>query len=194
MNAPRAPPPVQFYCAGADPPTRRHPLPPMRSSYAKGFAVMGFVYSGCECLIEKHRARHDIWNAPLAGCAAGGIMAAPGRWGGRGPAGCFHGATCGCLKHAADASKSRSEEALDCLQSATSCLLSMAEPGFPAPRPATRPARPQLAPRPCALAARHSPSFHTPLRSSWARDGSCACACARAYTYAPHSLGGACTH
>lgn len=46
-------------------------------SYAKGFAVMGLVYSGCECLIEKHRARHDQWNAPLAGCAAGGIMAAP---------------------------------------------------------------------------------------------------------------------
>ena len=39
---------------------------------------MGLVYSGCECLIEKHRARHDVWNAPLAGCAAGGIMAAPG--------------------------------------------------------------------------------------------------------------------
>jgi len=39
---------------------------------------MGLVYSGCECLIEKHRAKHDIWNAPLAGCAAGGIMAAPG--------------------------------------------------------------------------------------------------------------------
>ncbi|KIY96372.1 import inner membrane translocase subunit Tim22 [Monoraphidium neglectum] len=46
-------------------------------SYAKGFAVMGLVYSGCECLIEKRRARHDKWNAPLAGCAAGGIMAAP---------------------------------------------------------------------------------------------------------------------
>ncbi|GBF88280.1 import inner membrane translocase subunit Tim22 [Raphidocelis subcapitata] len=46
-------------------------------SYAKGFAVMGLVYSGCECVIEKRRARHDIWNAPLAGCAAGAIMAAP---------------------------------------------------------------------------------------------------------------------
>ncbi|KAI8465875.1 MAG: Tim17/Tim22/Tim23/Pmp24 family-domain-containing protein [Monoraphidium minutum] len=46
-------------------------------SYARGFAVMGLVYSGCECIIEKRRARHDAWNAPLAGCAAGSIMAAP---------------------------------------------------------------------------------------------------------------------
>jgi hypothetical protein len=53
-------------------------LPLLCRSYAKGFAVMGLVYSGCECLIEKRRARHDKWNAPLAGCAAGGIMAAPG--------------------------------------------------------------------------------------------------------------------
>jgi import inner membrane translocase subunit TIM22 len=51
-------------------------------SYAKGFAIMGLVYSGCECVIEKRRARHDVWNAPLAGCAAGGIMATPGAfWG-----------------------------------------------------------------------------------------------------------------
>jgi hypothetical protein len=68
-------------------PARPHPAPaPARapSSYAKGFAVMGLVYSGCECLIEKHRARHDIWNAPLAGCAAGAIMAAPSARAGRG--------------------------------------------------------------------------------------------------------------
>jgi len=47
-------------------------------SYAKGFAGMGFLYSGTECLIEKYRAKHDKWNATLAGCATGGIMAAPG--------------------------------------------------------------------------------------------------------------------
>jgi import inner membrane translocase subunit TIM22 len=47
-------------------------------SYAKGFALMGAVYSSCECVIEKKRARHDFYNAPLAGCAAGGLMAAPG--------------------------------------------------------------------------------------------------------------------
>eukprot|EP00879_Flechtneria_rotunda_P017427 GHRR01018260.1.p1 GENE.GHRR01018260.1~~GHRR01018260.1.p1 ORF type:complete len:172 (+),score=18.39 GHRR01018260.1:23-517(+) len=47
-------------------------------SYAKGFAGMGFLYSGTECLIEKYRAKHDKWNATLAGCATGGMMAAPG--------------------------------------------------------------------------------------------------------------------
>ncbi|KAF6260681.1 mitochondrial protein translocase family, partial [Scenedesmus sp. NREL 46B-D3] len=46
--------------------------------YAKGFAGMGFLYSGTECLIEKYRAKHDNWNATLAGCATGGLMAAPG--------------------------------------------------------------------------------------------------------------------
>jgi hypothetical protein len=66
-------------------------------SYAKGFAGMGFLYSGTECLIEKYRAKHDKWNATLAGCATGGIMAAPGGicWersgGGRG--GCTFGLT-----------------------------------------------------------------------------------------------------
>jgi hypothetical protein len=47
-------------------------------SYAKGFAGMGFLYSGTECLIEKYRAKHDKYNATLAGCATGGLMAAPG--------------------------------------------------------------------------------------------------------------------
>jgi import inner membrane translocase subunit TIM22 len=48
-------------------------------SYAKGFGGMGFLYSGTECIIEKYRARHDKWNATLAGCATGGMMAVQGR-------------------------------------------------------------------------------------------------------------------
>lgn len=51
-------------------------------SYSKGFAGMGFLYSGTECLIEKYRAKHDKWNTTLAGCATGGLMAAPGAEGG----------------------------------------------------------------------------------------------------------------
>lgn len=50
-------------------------------SYAKGFAGMGFLYSGTECMIERYRAKHDAVNATLAGCATGGLMAAPGRRG-----------------------------------------------------------------------------------------------------------------
>jgi import inner membrane translocase subunit TIM22 len=48
-------------------------------SYAKGFGGMGFLYSGTECMIEKYRAKHDKWNATLAGCATGGMMAVQGR-------------------------------------------------------------------------------------------------------------------
>lgn len=49
-------------------------------SYAKGFAGMGFLYSGTECMIERYRAKHDAMNATLAGCATGGLLAAPGGW------------------------------------------------------------------------------------------------------------------
>lgn len=39
---------------------------------------MGLLFSGNECVIEKYRAKHDRWNAVLAGCSTGGLMAAPG--------------------------------------------------------------------------------------------------------------------
>ncbi|GLC44775.1 hypothetical protein PLESTB_001216000 [Pleodorina starrii] len=44
-------------------------------SYAKGFALMGALYSFNECVIEKWRAKHDKVNPALAGCATGAIMA-----------------------------------------------------------------------------------------------------------------------
>lgn len=47
-------------------------------SYAKGFAAMGFLYSGIECLVEKHRAKHDKLNPVYAGCITGGILAHSG--------------------------------------------------------------------------------------------------------------------
>jgi import inner membrane translocase subunit TIM22 len=62
-------------------PTRvviREMLVNMRSrslSYAKGFATMGFLYSGAECVVEKYRGRHDKMNSVYAGCIAGGVMA-----------------------------------------------------------------------------------------------------------------------
>ena len=46
-------------------------------TYSKGFALMGALFAGSECVIEKARARHDAWNAVYAGCAAGGALAAP---------------------------------------------------------------------------------------------------------------------
>ena len=45
-------------------------------SYAKGFGTVGALYAGSECVIEKMRARHDIYNSVYAGCFAGGTLAA----------------------------------------------------------------------------------------------------------------------
>jgi import inner membrane translocase subunit TIM22 len=39
---------------------------------------MGALYSFNECVIEKYRAKHDIVNPMLAGCATGGMMAYSG--------------------------------------------------------------------------------------------------------------------
>jgi len=47
-------------------------------SYGKGFATMGALFSGSECVIETYRARHDMWNSIYAGCSAGAIMAHSG--------------------------------------------------------------------------------------------------------------------
>ena len=44
-------------------------------SYAKGFGFMGAVFAGSECVIEKGRAQHDIYNSVYAGCATGGALA-----------------------------------------------------------------------------------------------------------------------
>jgi import inner membrane translocase subunit TIM22 len=43
---------------------------------AKTFAIMGAIFSGAECMIEKARARHDVTNTALAGCVTGGALSA----------------------------------------------------------------------------------------------------------------------
>jgi mitochondrial import inner membrane translocase subunit TIM22 len=43
--------------------------------YAKSFAIFGIVFSGSECVVEKVRARHDLYNSVIAGCATGAILA-----------------------------------------------------------------------------------------------------------------------
>ncbi|KAK2394022.1 mitochondrial import inner membrane translocase subunit TIM22-4 [Trifolium repens] len=47
-------------------------------SSCKAFAVMGFVFSAAECVVEKARAKHDIGNTFIAGCATGGTISAKG--------------------------------------------------------------------------------------------------------------------
>eukprot|EP00210_Caulerpa_lentillifera_P005318 g5081.t1 len=43
-------------------------------SYAKAFAAMGALFAGSECVIEKHRAKHDTYNTVYAGCFTGGVL------------------------------------------------------------------------------------------------------------------------
>lgn len=45
---------------------------------AKAFAVMGFVFSAAECVVEKARAKHDTTNTVVAGCVTGGVLSAKG--------------------------------------------------------------------------------------------------------------------
>ncbi|KAF3935365.1 hypothetical protein ABW19_dt0210544 [Dactylella cylindrospora] len=47
-------------------------------SSAKGFGAVGALFAGTECVIESYRAKHDLTNAALAGCATGGILGATG--------------------------------------------------------------------------------------------------------------------
>ena len=44
-------------------------------TYAKGFGAMGALFAGSECVIEKARAKHDIYNSVYAGCFTGGSIA-----------------------------------------------------------------------------------------------------------------------
>lgn len=64
-------PPLGFTAAPA------LPICPARS-YAKGFAAMGALFAGSECLIESYRAKHDMRNSVYAGCATGAILAHSG--------------------------------------------------------------------------------------------------------------------
>ncbi len=45
------------------------------STSARHFALFGAVYAGSECVIEKVRARNDLYNPALAGCATGAVLA-----------------------------------------------------------------------------------------------------------------------
>uniref|UniRef100_A0A5B7AJU4 Mitochondrial import inner membrane translocase subunit TIM22-4-like n=1 Tax=Davidia involucrata TaxID=16924 RepID=A0A5B7AJU4_DAVIN len=44
----------------------------------KTFAVMGFIFSAAECVVEKARAKHDVTNTVVAGCVTGGALSAKG--------------------------------------------------------------------------------------------------------------------
>lgn len=46
--------------------------------YGRSFAVVGLLFAGSECVIEKARGKSDIWNGLAGGCAAGAMLAYKG--------------------------------------------------------------------------------------------------------------------
>jgi len=48
------------------------------SGWAKNFGVLTALFGGVECIIEKYRGKHDIWNPVLSGCAVGATLSAKG--------------------------------------------------------------------------------------------------------------------
>lgn len=46
------------------------------SGWAKSFGILTALFGGIECLIEKHRAKHDVWNPVVGGCVVGATLSA----------------------------------------------------------------------------------------------------------------------
>jgi mitochondrial import inner membrane translocase subunit TIM22 len=46
------------------------------SGWAKNFAVLTALFGGVECMIEKYRAKHDVWNPVISGCVVGATLSA----------------------------------------------------------------------------------------------------------------------
>mmetsp|Transcript_15332 Transcript_15332/g.27843 ORF Transcript_15332/g.27843 Transcript_15332/m.27843 type:complete len:270 (+) Transcript_15332:117-926(+) len=44
--------------------------------WCRQFAFITGVFGGTECLVEKYRGKHDVWNAVVSGCVTGAAMQA----------------------------------------------------------------------------------------------------------------------
>ncbi len=44
--------------------------------WARNFAFITGVFGGSDCLVEKYRGTHDVWNSVLSGCVTGAAMQA----------------------------------------------------------------------------------------------------------------------
>lgn len=56
--------------------------------YGRSFAVVGLLFAGAECVVEKARGKSDIWNGLGGGCVAGAMLSYKG-----GPAAMMVGCT-----------------------------------------------------------------------------------------------------
>ncbi len=48
------------------------------AGWARNFGVLTALFGGIECLIEKYRAKHDVWNPVISGCAVGATLSIKG--------------------------------------------------------------------------------------------------------------------
>jgi import inner membrane translocase subunit TIM22 len=46
--------------------------------WAKSFGILTALFGGVECLVEKYRAKHDVWNPVISGCVVGATLSAKG--------------------------------------------------------------------------------------------------------------------
>jgi mitochondrial import inner membrane translocase subunit TIM22 len=46
------------------------------TGWAKNFAVLTALFGGVECMVEKSRAKHDVWNPVISGCVVGATLSA----------------------------------------------------------------------------------------------------------------------
>ena len=44
--------------------------------WCKQFAFITGVFTGSECVVEKYRGKHDVWNQVVSGCVAGAAIQA----------------------------------------------------------------------------------------------------------------------
>lgn len=44
--------------------------------WSRNFAFITGVFGGAECLVEKYRGKHDVWNSAIGGCVTGAALQA----------------------------------------------------------------------------------------------------------------------
>ena len=44
--------------------------------WSRNFAFITGVFGGTECLVEKYRGKHDVWNSAIGGCVTGAALQA----------------------------------------------------------------------------------------------------------------------